>query len=201
MSKIQHKRRKNAHHKTINQVAAIKLDKTFGMVPLQQFVESKIILRSATLGSTTALGVVNTVISMDPSAAVGWGEVSTYYDEFRVMGAKLQIYCLAPNSVTRISDLVTVVFDNDDSTVINGTSVAYAYADKMLFPSTYLNTRDGMVFSAVRPSTKTSPVPWVDVQQSNLSLGAFKFYSETLDASVAFFRIYYEYYVEVRGRR
>jgi len=201
MNQNKTRRRRNAHHKTINQVAQDKIERKFGQVPLEQFVSSKIVLRTATILATTAIGTLNGTIPMDPSSAVGWNEVSTYYDEFRVVGARLQLYCLAPNSITRVADLITVVFDNDDTSALTSTGQAYSFADKMIFPSVFLNSRDGMVFSAVRPTNKTSPIPWVDVQAPASSLGAFKFFSETLDVTTNILRAYFEYYIEVRGRR
>lgn len=138
---------------------------------------------------------------MDPSSLVGWAEVNVYYDEFRVVGGKLQLYSVAPNSITRICDLITVVYDNDDTSTLTTTTQAYSYADKMIFPSVFLNSRDGFVFSAVRPTNKTSPIPWVDVGNPSASPGAFKFFSETLDTSVNILRLYWELYLEVRGRR
>jgi len=195
------KRRKNAHHNTINQVAHNKIDRAFGAVPLEQYVNSKIILRTASVLGTTAIGTLNSTIAWDPSSAVGWGEVSTYYDEFRVVGAKLQLYCLAPNSVTRICDLVIVTFDNNDSGVLTSTGQAYAVADKLVFPSIFLNGKDGIGFSAVRPATKTSPTTWVPVTAPATSTGAFKFFSEPLDVTTNILRAYIEYYLEVRGRR
>jgi len=185
----------------VARVAMATLDRTFGNVPMEQTFSSKIILRSASLLSTSVLGVLATNISLDPSSSVGWAEVSTYYDEFRVVGAKLQIYSVAPNSITRISDIAMVVFDNDDATLLSGTGQAYAYSDKLILPSIFNNPRDGIVFAATRPVTKSSPIPWIDAGTPSSSLGAFKFYSETLDVSTAIYRVYYEYYLEVRGRR
>jgi len=138
---------------------------------------------------------------MDPSSAVGWSEISTYYDEFRVVAAKLKIYCTAPNSITRISDLCCVVFDNDDSGALTSTGQAYAYSDKMLFPSVFVNPQEGYEFSAVRPASNGSPVPWIDAQSPFSSLGAFKFFSETLDVTTTIVRVYFEYFLEARGRR
>lgn len=194
-------RRSNAHHKNINQIAHDKIERKFGSVPEEQYVSSRIILRTATVLSTTAIGTLNSTIVMDPSSAVGWAEVSTYYDQFRVIGAKLQMYCLAPNSVTRICDLIIVTFDNDDQSALTSTGQAYARADKLIFPSVYQNHPNGVVFSAVRPATKTSTIDWVTINSPAGSVGAFKFFSETLDVSTNILRVFIEYYVEVRGRR
>jgi len=202
MNKSSGKRRKNAqHHRTIVQVAHNKIDKGFGQIPLEQYVSAKHILRTATQLGTTAIGTLNGTIPMDPSSSVGWAEISTYYDEFRVVGAKLQIYCLAPNSVTRVCDLVIATFDNDDSGALTSTGQAYARADKLIFPSVFLNSKSGIEFSAVRPATRSSPTAWVTVNTPSGSTGAFKFYSETLDVSTMILRVYIEYYIEARGRR
>jgi len=200
-AKTRQRRPRNTLLNAVSKAATETLDRTFSQVPLQQYQASKLILRSATTVATNGLGIINSTIPMDPSAAVGWAEVSNYYDEFRVIGARLQIYCSAPNSITRISDIAMVVFDNDDSASLTGTGQAYAYADKLVLPSIFTNSMNGIAFSATRPATKSSPTPWVDVQAPASSLGAFKWYSEVLDISTVVFRVYYEYYLEVRGRR
>jgi hypothetical protein len=168
----------------------------------QESETRKLVLRSSSTPTTTAVGLLNSTINLDPSGAIGWSEISTYWDEFRVVGVSMKMFSLAPNSVTRVSDICMVVFDNDDNGALTSTTQAYSYTNKLVFPSifTHVNGK-GIPFSAVRPQNKTSPIPWIDVQNPSLSYGALKFFSESLDASTAILRCYIEYYVEVRGRR
>ncbi len=168
----------------------------------------KFILMTGTSVSTNVAGLMNTVIPMDPSGAVNWGEISTYYDEFRVIGINIYATSKLQYSVTATNNTAFAVFDNDDSGVITSVAAAYAYTNKYIFPAIWQHTQvqgdkghNTLKMSFARPVSKTSPIPWVDCAAPAGSLGAIKFSSEALDASTTYLHVVMEWFVEARGRR
>jgi len=138
---------------------------------------------------------------MNPSGASDWASVSALYDEFRVVGCRLQLVSRTQNTVTLASNAVFIVFDNDDSAVLTSYAEASEYQTAHMIPALFNNAHT-YNFKFARPSTglETS-LPWVDIAVPAGSTGAVKLYGDTLTSSTNYFTYLIEWAVEFRGVR
>jgi len=177
--------------------------KSFTKVSNEETVARKFVLTYSSSLASDGSGTLQVYINMDPSAAYDWGLVSGYYDEFRVMGARLHLVSEQQFSVTKINTMGFIIFDNDSSTV-NSFSAAGQYANKKMIPSVFNHT-NGRTYSVTyaRPVNKTSPIPWIDVAAPTTSLGSIQviFPVAGLSTSTTYFSYAIEWMIEVRGRR
>lgn len=171
-------------------------------VDTQEMDQRRFTLHYQVTASSAGTTILNTVIPMTSASSVDWGLVSGYYDEFRVLGIRLHFISLQQFSVTAANAVLYVCFDNDDSTALTSYNQAIPYCDKRIM-STVMVHPAGKVpnITFVRPSTASSPIPWIDVGASTSSLGAVKLYADSLTASIPYLNIAVEYFIEVRGRR
>jgi hypothetical protein len=163
---------------------------------------NKFVLYAYASAATSVGGFLTTPLPTNPSSAANWAEISTYYDEFRVLAMRLRVLSAQQYSVTAINNFGILVFDNDDSSALASSAAALAYGEKVVMPSIFQHT-DGRspTFMFRRPVTKDSPIPWVDCAVPTNSLGAIKPYFDGLTASTTYFSFYIEYFIEARGRR
>ncbi len=159
-------------------------------------------------GSSSAIGVMNTVVSMDPSASPEWSTFSALYDEFRVMGARINLISKQQGSVTALNDAVVICYDNDDSAPMASLAEGTAYNNFHLFPAIWYQNALGenrsavLAFSARRPNAgNNSSIAWIDVGNPGSSEGSFKLYAQGLTNSTQYLAIVIEWFIEFRGRR
>jgi hypothetical protein len=167
-------------------------------------VDNKIYKRRLVLVGTitsTPAGSINTVFSMNPSAATDWTSVATLYDEFRVVGCRLRLVSRTQNTVTLGSNAVLIAFDNDDSTAYSNYAEASEYQNVHMIPSLFNNgvTYD---FKFSRPSSgKETSLSWADIGTPSGSLGAVKMWADSITASTNYFTYMFEWAIEFRGQR
>lgn len=96
-----------------------------GVFHEQQVTRCHLLLATAALSSSAA-GVINTVVSSSPNTFANWSAYSAIYDEFRVLGMQLEYF-----PANRYSKTTTVcipgigVVDRNDSTTLSGPSILY----------------------------------------------------------------------------
>ena len=177
--------------------------KMFNSTAKAEHVQRKFVLHdSGTISSSGAGTISSAAISFNPSSAQDWGKLSSYYDEFRVLGVRVQ---LLPNqifSVTKLNDIIAMYHDNDSATP-DSFAVALQRSNKVMIPAIFTTTDSLPSFTFMRPNTKDSPIPWDDVATPSSSGGAIVFVSQvaTLSTSTNYLTWYVEYLVEARGAR
>ena len=183
-----------------------KLDYTFNSFPRQ--VDNRIvpaIIHGFTTISSSAGGVVNSSISMDPSSVsnTDWADFSGVYDEFRVLGVRLRLMSTSPNTTSANEGLVVVCFDNDSSGALSTFTEGQQYTTAYIVPSIFQQTNGKMAtYTWYRPTAgKETAITWCDVATPSGSTGAVKFYANGLTASTQYFAYTVELLCEFRGRR
>lgn len=155
------------------------------------------------VGTITSDGVsrIKDTLAMDPSSAPDWAAASALYDEFRVVGCRLQLVSRTQNTVTLASNAVFVVFDNDDNSVLTSYAGAAEYQNAHMIPALF-NTATTYLFRFSRPSSGAeTALEWRDIGAPSTSPGAIKLYGDTLTASTNYFTYMIEWAVEFRGVR
>ena len=182
------------------------LDYTFKSVPRQQ--DNQIVpavIHGFTTVSSSAGGVINASISMDPSSVsnTDWADFSSTYDEFRVLGARLKVMAMNPNSNSLADGLCVVAFDNDSSAALSSFGQGQQYNTAVIFPLIYQSVNGRMLTATwYRPTAgKETTIPWIDVASSSNSPGAILFYATGLTASTLYSSYTVELLLEFRGRR
>ncbi len=191
MTKHRQKTQKRAHN-----------PKAFGA----DLSQDKTLLR-ATLHGTSSLtssagGVINTYVPLDPSAYAGtdWADFSSTYDEFRVMGIRLRFFN-HQFGVAVNGGPVAVAFDNDSSGANPGSYTAVRqYSTSHVLPAVWYTKPISMTWWRPTRGAETT-INWVDVANPSSTLGSVLFYSSGLSASAQYLDIDYEFFVEFRGRR
>jgi len=159
--------------------------------------------------SSDATGRINTVLSMDPVGSAEWTSMSALYDEFRVLGARVRIISKQQYSAVNLTDMAVVVFDNDDTGVLTSLDAGTQYPECKVFnavfgsvTTTRENTDGALVYSFMRPNSgKNTSINWIDVANSNQSLGSIKFFVTNLSGTTSYWVILLEWFCEFRGRR
>jgi hypothetical protein len=156
-------------------------------------------LVAATSIITDVVGTHQGVITMDPSSATDWSSCSSLYDEFRVVGIKITLASTQTNTITKLTNLGVMVYDNDDVTALTTYGAALDYQDHFYFP--YLPI--GLLSKSwSRPSSgKSTAVEWSDIGAPSTSKGSVKFFADNLTASQNYFTVVIEWAVEFRGIR
>ena len=166
------------------------------------FQVRRFVLHAAASITSTAAGVINTVVNNDPSGSSDWNLLANYYDEFRVIGVQVHFVSLQQFSVTKANALLCVVFDNDDAGALTSYGAAVTYSHRQNL-STVMTHPQGKpcVLSFARPATQSSPIAWIDCASPNTSPGSIKMYADSLAVSTIYFHTEYRWVVEARGRR
>jgi hypothetical protein len=153
--------------------------------------------------SSGATGVINTVFANNPNGTSEWASYIALYDEFRILAVRLSILPYQQGSLTVISDLCGIVFDNDDTTVLTNISSALEYDNCRLIQTNWVPAKAGLTqYTWARPTSgANTAVLWQDVAVPAASPGSIKFYASGLSASTKYFSVQVEYFVEFRGRR
>ncbi len=175
----------------------------FNNLPTQELLARKFVLTLTGTISSDGSGTISQALTMDPSGANDWGLISNYYDEFRVIGVRIKLVSLQQFSVTAKNALLCAVFDNDSSSLLTFTT-ATQYANKVYIPAVFTHN-NGRVWTHTfqRPSSLSSPIPWVDVGTSSGSAGSFQIVSAAaaLSVSTNYYNYAIEWMIEARGRR
>jgi hypothetical protein len=168
----------------------------------------RIRLTDDNLISSNGVGVVNKVITMDPSTSVEWGSSSALYDEFRVMGVRVYLFSRQQGSVTAATDAMVCAYDNNTSAALASLAAGCQYATSHKFNAiTYHqatgreNADSALVFSFVRPTAgKDTSIAWVNTAVPANSDGSVKFYGANLTNSINYYSYVVEWFCEFRGR-
>lgn len=151
--------------------------------------------------SSNVAGIINTTFSLNPNTFSHWTELSSLYDEFRVVGCEIQLCARQIFSVTALSALVAICFDNDDSSVLTNWTAALEYPTMKVVPAMWANDKV-YKFTWARPSAgKETTIMWQDCAVPAGSVGGLKFYADTLTASTSYFDVIYSLACEFRGLR
>lgn len=168
------------------------------------------VARLPTQRASVALSVTGTLASdaacklagafaMNPSSADKWSQYASIYDQFRVVGGRLSLASIAPNSSTVLNSIAIFAFDNDST----GTPTAYsdvtAYSEMRRMPVCWTSGSIKQVnFARPRVNGEMQQVNtmWLDEQTPSGSLGALKFYADGLTASTNYWHYILEYLVE-----
>ncbi len=152
--------------------------------------------------TTSAGGVINTAVTMDPSSYTGtdWADFSSTYDEFRVVGIRIT---LAPIQfgVAVNGGLLALAFDNDSSSAPGSFTAVQQYSTSQYY-CIVNNTAKPVQFDWWRPTRGAETTQlWYDVANPSGSLGSVVFYASGLSASTSYTSIAIEAFLEFRGRR
>jgi hypothetical protein len=162
-------------------------------------------IHGASTLSTTGAGILNSVISLDPSTVTGtdWADFSSTYDEFRVVGCEVNLVSLFQNSITAASNLLVIAFDNDSSTAASSYTGALQYATSNVTSAIFQHSGGTIKnYTWWRPTAGAeTTIPWVDVATPSGSVGAILFYAESLNLSAAYLAVSVRLFLEFRGRR
>ena len=145
--------------------------------------------------------MINASISLDPSTIsnTDFTDMTANYDEFRVLGARLKLVSVAPNSTTNTNGFVAIVFDNDSNSSLSSFTGAQQYNTCKLIPAIFLGVQKMTWYRPTSGSETT--IPWIDVNTSSSSAGGILFYATGLTASTAYLSYCVELLIEFRGRR
>jgi hypothetical protein len=152
--------------------------------------------------SSSVANVINTSISLVPSGSAGnWTNLSQIYDEFRVLGARIQFFCSQQNSITVASALLVCVYDNDDATtVLTSLNQALAYREKIQFASIWDNQSFPKLTAAVNNSGDANTgALWFTCATPGQYPHSFKLYGNLLSASTQYLQYTCEIVCEFRG--
>jgi len=200
MHKHKHKDRKTGN-------SAKRLEHQYQANPTDQRIHKYRLTTSLAVNSTAA-GIINQVISMNPATSSEWGTLTSLYDQFRVMGIRIRLVSCQQYSVTAKNDLCVICYDNDNSTALTSVDAGQQYDTSELFSpiwshvSTEGTNRSNLLeFVFQRPSSgKNTPIDWLDAAVPANSVGSVKFYSTNLTVSTQYMSAAVDWYVEFRGR-
>lgn len=177
--------------------------KSFGaeLSQAQQIVKTTL-HRNQTFSSNGS-GDLLQATNVDPSNALDWGDYSSTFDEFRVLGIRVNVISLQPNSTTVNNSILAVAWDDDSSNApANLTDVQqYSTAHSL---SCLMKHDQGHALRLTwwRPTSGgNTSVTWCDVANPSGSIGAVLFAASGLTASTQYLYVHSELFIEFRGRR
>ncbi len=156
--------------------------------------------------TTTAGGAIANVFKLDPNSLASSefsSDFASAYDQFRVMGCRLRLVPVLPNSTTALNNMLVAAFDNDDVTALTSYSNGLQFSSSIATTAVFTST-NGYTFTRTwwRPTSGTdTPIDWIDCNSPSNSLGSIKLYADTLTASTTYLTYEVELYCEFRGRR
>lgn len=152
--------------------------------------------------ATTAGGVVNGYVNMDPSTLTNtdWADFSGTYDEFRVMGVRVTCTSIQANTAVNNS-FIALAFDNDSASVSPGSlSAVRQYSTSKLLPAVW--STKPISFTWWRPTQGgDTAILWCDVATPSQSLGQIPIYTSGLNGTSNYIFMLVEMFCEFRGRR
>jgi hypothetical protein len=154
--------------------------------------------------TSDVLGGMQGVITMQPNGSPDWASCSGLYDEFRVLGIRVDLVSLQQYSVTSKNSIIGFCFDNDSSAIPANFAAIEGYDSLKLVPAVFQHTNGQMFsFGWERPASgMNTAIDWIDVATPGNSLGGILYSnSGPLTASTAYYYYVVYWYVEFRGRR
>lgn len=157
--------------------------------------------------------VVNQVqgaIDMNPTNSSEWTTFSSLYDEFRVVGIRINLFSVQQYSVTALNSAVGFVYDNDDSAVLASIQTIAEYPTVQWVPAVFQhhlrseNQPMCQQYAWARPTSgSNTAVNWVNVGLASTTTcpGSVKYFGDSVTSSTKYYRIVIERFVEFRGRR
>jgi len=151
--------------------------------------------------ASSAGGVIDTNITMDPSAvgSTDWGDFSSTYDEFRVLGVRITVASVQSNN-TALNTLVAFAFDNDSSGNPGSFSVVRQYSTCKLLPAIWTTKPISITWWRPTRGAETT-IPWYDVATASSSPGSIPLYASGLTATTTYLALAVDFFCEFRGRR
>jgi hypothetical protein len=167
------------------------------------------ILRLAGTINSSAGGQITQTLLMNPNGSSDWASMAGLYDEFRVLGIRIDLVSLQQFSVTASNALGVVVYDNDDSTVLASIASATSYGTAKFTPAIFTheapigtNQNPCLTYEWIRPSSgPNTSIAWIDCGAPAGSLGAIKFYFTGLTVTTQYLGYVITWFCEFRGRR
>ncbi len=161
-----------------------------------------------TVLASNGIGLLNGIITMNPSGSAEWTVNSNLYDDFRVMGIRVRLISLQQYSVTALCTPVVIAYDDNNATALASFDAGLQYNTHHLFPSVFQMSAFGaqnrdccLEYVFMRPTAgKDTAVIWVDTANPGNTLGAVKFYGGSLTNSTNYITACVDYYVQFRGR-
>jgi hypothetical protein len=157
----------------------------------------------ATLGSTAG-GVIANIFSFRPDNFSDWASLSALYDEWRLVGCQLDVYCVQANTTpaTIAQGTVVLVYDNDDdSTALTGYANALDYSGfrqhALVWNTGMPFTLKALPFSVANPSSGRE---WATTATPHANPCSFKFYANNLTANTTYFATTERIVIEFRGQ-
>ncbi len=148
--------------------------------------------------ASNGAGQIKNVLSLNPSSYTAWSTLAPLYDEFRVVGARINLFAHQVNTVTNGSSTVVVCYDNDDDST-NLTSLGNGMDYRV-------NTRFGAVWDTGLPRKLTAFVSavakdgnWATCATPNAFPHSFKVYADSLSVSTSYLDWTIELIVQFRG--
>jgi hypothetical protein len=176
--------------------------KSYGRDPnSQQIVRA--VVNGAQSYTSTAGGTLSIAVPLDPSTltTTDWGDFSATYDQFRVIGAQIDLICRLPN-VTSANNIAVMAFDND-STPAPTFALVNSYGTSRIFSSIIIHDEGKPLTQRWwRPTSGArTEILWCDVATPSQSLGSIMLYADGLQASTAYWDVAFKFFIEFRGRR
>jgi hypothetical protein len=156
---------------------------------------------AGTVSSAAVTGNINTVVNLRPDFMDGWGGIYPLYDEWRLVGAQIKVFCAQQNSLTVLSVPTIVVYDNDDgASALTTVTGALDYRVKMQFASIWDNNR----FPTLRANCYSAADPnsgrlWATTATPLANPCSFKFYANGGTPSTQYIQYTVEAVVQFRG--
>jgi hypothetical protein len=141
------------------------------------------------------------IFALNPSTFSDWSTLSVLYDEFRIVGAQINVYSTTPLNSGAVVAPIVVVFDNDDySTALTSLNQALDYRAKKQFNAVW-TTGKPVILRTVVYSTgdPTSGAPWATTANPTNFQRGFKFYGTGLSTSTVYLYTTVSLVVQFRG--
>jgi len=152
--------------------------------------------------SSSAGGVINNIVSLNPSSSSDWSTLAVLYDEWRLIGAEIKLFCNVCNSVTSQAQPAVMVYDNDDaSTALTSVGNGLDYLYKIQFSTIWDNNRYPTLRVVTYSSADSSSGrAWTTTGSPALLPCSFKMYSSGNSASTNYLTYTLQLVLEFRGQ-
>jgi len=148
--------------------------------------------------NSSAGGVINNLASLAPNTYTDWSALSSLYDEFRVIGAKIRLFPMFPNSTTLLNNVLVICYDNDDaSNVLGGFTDGTDYSISKVAP--VINSTGAPITLTAQVSFTANNGNWFTTGTANAYPHSFKTYADALTVSTAYFHVFIELIIQLRG--
>jgi len=158
-------------------------------------------MQSVTLGesyeiSSNSGGVINLVMNNDVTSASDWSNFVDTWDEFRVLGLRVEFfpYNRYSKTTTTCGPIITTI-DRVDITPLSSYSTAMAYSSAKKHSLEDPWSREIRMAGIEEAAFQSTASP------TNLGAQCIKTYADSLSTSVKYGRMFLYFRVQFRGRR